>query len=157
MQFLTQHFSVSEFIASETATRRGIDNRLPADLETAAHETARMLEGIRDYLKHLSGREVPIQITSGYRCLELNRAIGSSDTSDHVRACAADFRAPAFGTPTRIAEALASQVGLLHIGQLINEYPDRAGWVHVSTRPTSKAANRIITITAAGTAAGIHA
>ena len=157
MVYLSQHFSLAEFIASETATRRAIDNSLPVDLEPAAHETARMLERIRDYLKHLSGRDIPMQITSGYRCLALNRAIGSSDTSDHVLACAADFRAPAFGTPTRIAEALASQVSLLGIGQLINEYPDRSGWVHVSTRPTVKAVNRIITITGAGTTPGIHA
>jgi zinc D-Ala-D-Ala carboxypeptidase len=156
MKFLTQHFSADEFTASSTATRRDIDNRLPPELESAALETARMLERIRDHLKHLSGRDIQVQITSGYRCLELNRAIGSADSSDHVKAMAADIRAPSFGTPTRVAEALASQVSMLGIGQLINEYPDKNGWVHVSTNPTAKAVNRIITITSAGTVAGIH-
>lgn len=156
MQYLTQHFSVAEFTASETATRRGISNELPKDLESNAMETARMLEKIRDHLKHLCGREVPINITSGYRCLELNRAIGSKDSSDHVKAMAADFRAPAFGSVVKVCEALASQVGFLGIGQLICEYPDRNGWVHVSTHPVDKAVNRIITITDRGVLAGIH-
>lgn len=156
MQYLTQHFSVAEFTASETATRNGIDNSLPPELEPAAIETARMLERIRDHLKHLSSREVPIQVTSGYRCLELNRAIGSKDTSDHIQACAADFLAPSFGGVVKVAEALASQVGFLGIGQLILEYPDANGWVHVSTKPVDRAVNRIITISKRGVLAGIH-
>lgn len=156
MQYLSQHFSVAEFTASETATRRGIDNSLPADLEANAVETARMLERIRDYLKHLSGRDVPVQITSGFRCLPLNRAIGSKDSSDHVLAHAADIRAPAFGNIVKVAEALASQVGPLGIGQLVLEFPDANGWVHVSTKPVDRAVNRVITITGRGVLAGIH-
>lgn len=154
--FLTQHFSIAEFTASETATRRGILNMLPPELRDEAIETARMLEKIRDHLKHLSGREIPVHITSGYRCLELNRAIGSDDSSDHVKAMAADFRAPTFGSPTEVAKALASQVSFIGIGQLINEYPDGNGWVHVSTRPVSKIVNRIITITRGGTFPGVR-
>lgn len=156
MRYLTQHFSLDELTASETATRRGIDNTLPTSLEGSIVELAQMLERIRDYLKHSSGREIAMQVTSGYRCLALNRAIGSSDASDHVGAHAADFRAPSFGTATRIAEALASQVGLLGIGQLINEFPDANGWVHVSTQSPSKIINRVITIDKHGTTPGIH-
>jgi zinc D-Ala-D-Ala carboxypeptidase len=157
MAYLTQHFSIEEFTASAEATRRGIDNSLPENLRDAARETAQLLERVRDYLRHLCGREVPIVVTSGYRCLLLNRALGSDDTSHHVLAAAADFRAPAVGSPTEICKALASQVSLLGIGQLINEYPDRNGWVHISTRPVDKAVNRVITITGGGTVSGIHA
>ncbi len=157
MRYLTQHFSFAEFTASEKATRKGIDNSLPPDLEPAAFETARLLERIRDHLKHLAGRDIPMFITSGYRCLELNREVGSADDSHHVLAAAADFVAPRFGSPTQVAQALASQVSLMGIGQLINEYPDRNGWVHVSTRPVSKVVNRIITITGRSTYVGIQA
>lgn len=155
MTYLTQHFSLEEFTASEKATRKSIDNSLPPELLSAARETALMLERIRDYLRHLSGREVVMLVTSGYRCLALNREIGSGDTSHHVLAAAADFRAPAFGTPTQICMALASQVSLLGIGQLINEYPDANGWVHVSRLPVDKVVNRIITIKRSGTVAGV--
>ncbi|MEO8153548.1 MAG: D-Ala-D-Ala carboxypeptidase family metallohydrolase [Rhizobacter sp.] len=157
MFYLTQHFSVEEFTASQTAARLQIDNSLPDHLVDDARETARLHERIRDYLKHLCGREIPILTTSGYRCLTLNRVVGSSDTSDHVIAAAMDWRAPAFGNPTKICEALASQVSALGIGQLINEYPDANGWVHTSTRPVDKMVNRIITIKHSGTTPGIHA
>jgi hypothetical protein len=50
-------------------------------------------------------------ISSGYRCLALNRAIGSSDTSDHIKAMAADFRAPAFGSPLEVSKALLAAAG----------------------------------------------
>jgi uncharacterized protein YcbK (DUF882 family) len=111
-----------------------------------------MLERIRAYLVSDSGKNIPIIITSGYRCPQLNRAIGSSDTSDHRKALAADFRAPAYGTPLQVCKALAPVVSVLGIGQLILEFNS---WVHVSTRPSDKIINRIITISKAGTQAGI--
>jgi zinc D-Ala-D-Ala carboxypeptidase len=150
---LSPHFTMAEFTASGTARRRAIDNALPATLMLAAQGTAEMLERIRAHLTHLAGKPVPIQITSGYRCLELNTAIGSSPGSDHVKAMAADFVAPAFGTPYQVASALAPHVGVLGIGQLIHEYGD---WIHVSTRKPDKPVNRIITISSAGTVAGIQ-
>lgn len=152
---LTSHITLEEFCRSDTATRRGIPNDLPAELQAQARGLAEMLERIRAHLSGKAGRDVPILISSGYRCITLNRAIGSSDTSDHVRACAADWTAPAFGSPTAICEELAPLVGVLGIGQLINEYPDRHGWVHTSTRVPDKAINRIISITGRGTSVGI--
>ena len=152
---LSPHFTLAEFCRSETAVRRNISNNLPADLLHNAKATAQMLENIRAHLSKLAGREVPMSISSGYRCIALNRAIGSGDTSDHTQARAADWEAPAFGSPTDICEALAPMVGALGIGQLINEYPDRDGWVHTSTRMPTKAINRIITITGRGVSVGV--
>lgn len=151
----TEHFNVREFCRSAQAVRLNITNLLPAELVPAARDTLQMLERIREYLSRIAGHDVPMALTSGYRCIVLNRKIGSSDTSDHVLAAAADWEAPAFGTPTAICEVLAPLVGQLGIGQLINEYPDRDGWVHTSTRVPAKAINRVITITGKGTSAGI--
>ena len=153
---LTPNFTLNEFCRSETASRLGIQNDLPADLLRNAKGTAQMLEAIRAYLSKQAGKEIPIQITSGFRCLPLNRRIGSGDGSDHVRAMAADWIAPKFGTPTDICEALAPVVGQIPIGQLINEFPDTGiGWVHTSTAVPQKLINRIITITRRGTTVGI--
>lgn len=155
MPQLSAHFSEAEFTRSATAARMGIDNTLPADLLPAARATAEMMERIRRYLSSRAGREIAINLTSGYRCPKLNAAVGSGPGSDHPKAMATDFEAPGFGTPTEVARALAPMVTMLDIGQLINEYPDRDGWVHVSTRLPDKSVNRIITITARGTSVGV--
>lgn len=149
---LTEHFTAAEFTASDTALRLGIDNGLPATLLPEATRTCEMLERIRSRLTRLAGVPVPVVITSGYRCLALNRAIGSADSSDHVRAMAVDFKAGRFGTAYQVAKLLAPLVGELQIGQLIHEY---GAWVHVSTRRPDKQINSIITISRRGTEVGI--
>ena len=154
---LSPHFTAAEFIASTKAQQLGIDNALPDELLQAAIGTAQMLERIRAFLSERARRAVPLVLSSGYRCLALNRAVGSADTSDHPRAMAADWSAPAFGSPFDVCQALAPQVSVLGIGQLIHECPAPGRlWVHTSTRTPANAANRVITISAAGTCAGIH-
>lgn len=152
MTQITKHFTMESFTSSDTAARQGIDNSLPPGLQGAARDTCELLERIRSKLFDLAGHEVPVIVTSGYRCLAVNRAIGSCDASDHVKALAADIKAPAFGTPLEIARALAPLVGELGIGQLIYEF---SSWVHVSTRQPEKQVNRIITIDQSGTHVGV--
>ena len=149
----TPHFNLAEFCASDIAARRGIDNTLPAELEAAALQTLEMMERIRAYLSTIASRDVPILLSSGYRCPALNLAVGSSSTSDHPRASAADWTAPAFGTPAEICGALAPQVSVLGIGQLIHEF---GRWVHTSWRVPMILANRVITINVAGISRGIN-
>lgn len=149
---LSAHFTLAEFIHSDTALRLGLDNDLPADLLPQARATAQMLERIRQHLSYLAGREVPIQITSGYRSLTLNQRIGSSTTSDHVKAMAADIKAPAFGTPLEICQAIEPVRGQLGVGQLIHEFKS---WVHVSTRTPASAVNAVLTIDSSGTRTGL--
>ena len=150
---LTKHFTLAEFTASDTATRRGIDNSLPDALRPAAVQTCELMERIRSALSRLAGRDIPIVVTSGYRSAVLNAAIGSGPGSDHPRAMAVDFKAPAFGTPFQVASALAPLVSELDIGQLIHEF---GSWVHVSSRRPTKDVNRIITISARGTEVGVR-
>ena len=153
MDALTAHFSLAEFTASDTAKRQHIDNSLPDSLRVTAVQTCSMMERIRARLCTLAGRDISIAVTSGYRCVALNAAIGSVATSDHPRAMAVDFKAPGFGTPFQIATALAPFVSEMGIGQLIHEF---GAWVHVSTRRPSSDVNRIITISTHGTVVGIE-
>ena len=139
---LSTHFTLDEFTQSDTAKRLGIDNDLPIIYYPAAYKTAAMLERIRAYLSERHAAPVPMSITSGYRCLALNRAIGSADTSDHIKAMAADFKAPVFGTPYEVSKMLAEAMDFLQIGQLIYEHT----WIHVSTRTPEKILNRILTV-----------
>ena len=76
------HFTLSEFAASGTATRLQIDNRLPEHLVPAAEQTLLMLERIRAQLSDLAGHDVPIRISSGYRCVRLNAAVRGSAGSE---------------------------------------------------------------------------
>ena len=152
---LSEHFTVAEFTASRTALAQGIDNDLPIDLLANARATSAMLERIRSYLSDLKGSTVPILIQSGYRSEALNRAVGGSPRSDHMQALAADFRAPAFGRPIDVARALEDVIDEMGIGQLINEFPDGQGWVHVSVQAPAAAANKVITVTRAGTVPGV--
>lgn len=154
---LTPHFSLLEFTQSDTATRLGLDNTLPPELLSAAMATAEMMERIRAKLSQIAGHDVPIRITSAYRCYALNRAVRSKDTSDHIRMQAVDWSAPSFGTPYEICKALAPLIDRIGIGQLIHERPAPGRlWVHTSSRMPDRAANRVITITADGAVLGIQ-
>lgn len=149
---LSAHFTVGEFTFSDKATREGIDNRLPERLLADARRTAEMLERLRSFLSEARGVDVPILLSSGYRCLALNRALKSADSSDHVIANAGDWRAPAFGTPLEVALALAPHLSTLGIGQLIHEF---GAWVHTGRRTPLDPVNRVITIDHLGTRPGL--
>jgi zinc D-Ala-D-Ala carboxypeptidase len=130
---LSAHFDLSDFIESATAQRKGIDNTPTPEIIENLHTLALGLEEVRAVLSaerpHLAPRGVPIFITSGYRCPKLNSAVGGARQSDHMQGFAADFKAPAFGTPLEICrEIAASDINfrkLIHEGQ----------WVHISFAP----------------------
>lgn len=149
---MTPHFTLAEFEVSQAAARLRIANRVPEVLLPNARATLEMLERIRAALSAHAGRPVPIIISSGYRAPNVNAAVGGSANSDHITASAADWTAPAFGSPYAVASFLAPHVGELGIGQVIHEF---GAWVHTSTRVPAKALNRIITISHAGIVAGI--
>lgn len=115
---MSRHFTIAELTASQTATRRGIDNTPPpAALENMAR-TMDLLEQVRLLANG------PIMVSSGYRCPELNRAIGGSSTSAHVQGLAADINAPGI-TPKRLAQLI--QASGLIFDQLIYE----GDWCHI--------------------------
>ncbi|MBV7541023.1 D-Ala-D-Ala carboxypeptidase family metallohydrolase [Acidovorax sp. sic0104] len=147
---LTQHFTLAELTASNKARQLGLDNTLPPELMPRLVLTAEMLEAIRRQLG------VPVTVTSGYRSRDVNKAVGGVTSSDHTQGHAADIVAPGYGSAYQVAKALAPLVSVLGIGQLILEGVKGKQWVHVSTRVPDKPANRVITITDAGTQLGIQ-
>lgn len=116
------HFSRIELIRSKIAQARGIDNTPPDSILPALDFTIAGLERVRYALGQ------PMIISSGYRCFELNQAVGGSPRSQHMAGQAADFTAPAFGDPQKIVAVLTPMRFLLGIDQLILE----SGWVHAS-------------------------
>ena len=117
---LSQHFSLEELTASETADRAGIDNTPNDEVIAKLIILASGLEKIRSVLGY------PIHINSGYRCPELNKAIGGALNSQHMTGNAADLICPAFGPPLAICRVIINSG--IAFDQLIREFT----WVHVS-------------------------
>ena len=118
---LSEHFTLDEFIVSQTAARHSIDNSPPPHVIENLRYVAQRLEGIRTLLK------TPIIVSSGYRCPELNARVGGSKTSQHMLGQAADWTAPGFGNPKEIV-AYLHHVGVQY-DQMILEFN---AWVHTS-------------------------
>jgi zinc D-Ala-D-Ala carboxypeptidase len=139
MTYLSPHFTLDEFTASQTADRLGLDNDpTPAVMESLKH-TAMGLEGVR---MRLGG--APILISSGYRAPAVNAAVGGSLTSQHMTGQAVDFICPRFGTPRQIVDALAESD--VPYDQLILEF---GRWVHISF--SDKARRQALIIDRTGT------
>ena len=124
---LSDNFSLRELTKSQTAERLGIANE-PDDeaVENLIILCDMILEPVRNHY------DTPFVPNSGFRCLELNRAIGSSDTSQHTTGEAVDFEVP--GVPNKDLALWVKDN--CKFDQLILEfYKDddpASGWVHCS-------------------------
>jgi len=124
---LSGHFSLAELTKSQTAVRKGIDNKPTLDhIENLTELCTHVLEPTRRNF----GK--PMVISSGYRSEELCEAIGSSKNSQHAKGQAADFEM--FGVDNKeLAKYIKNN---LVFDQLILEFynPDdpSSGWVHCS-------------------------
>jgi zinc D-Ala-D-Ala carboxypeptidase len=119
--FLSTNFSLDELVISQEASRKQIDNSASVAIVRNLRRLCSVLEDIRT----LTG-DTPLLISSGYRCLALNLAIGGSSSSMHMQGLAADFTAPRFGTVLQLARKIAASD--IAYDQVIYEY---GRWVHV--------------------------
>lgn len=123
-----KNFSPDEFFTSDTVYRLNNDANPNNDIVNYPKQeqsvlpclmsTADMLQKMYDillpeFLKRQNEGLIPktvkffIKINSAYRCLQLNRLIGSSDNSQHVQGLSADISS-SFGTPEEIMKFLFS-------------------------------------------------
>lgn len=137
---ISAHITYEEAIFSQTAIRHGIKNHPTSDiLERMKLVADKCFEPVRNHFN------VPIKISSFYRCEELNRKIGGARNSQHVSGEAIDMQAiPGTGITNKMIHDYIKDN--LVFDQLIWEYGtvDNPAWVHVSFK---KSGNRQQTLT----------
>ena len=135
---LSKNFSLRELTRSQTAIRKGIKNEPDQEqLMNLVALTVKILQQCRDKFG-------AITCNSGLRVLDLNRAIGSSDKSQHCRGQAVDFEAYSISNMELATWIKNNRC----FDQLILEYPGndpRDGWVHCSY---NRMGNRMEVLTA---------
>lgn len=126
---------------SDTAIRLGIEN-IPNEeqLINLTHLTIHVLQPVRD--QHGS-----TDVNSGFRVLELNRKIGSSDTSQHIKGEAGDIECGSISN-LDLAKWIRDN---LDFDQVILEAYDgvdpTSGWVHVSYKANGSNRKKCLTAT----------
>lgn len=125
---MSKYFSISELCASQTATRRGIDNSPDRAAYSALND---LIVNILHPLREHFGR--PVIISSGYRSPALNRAVKGSRSSQHCFGQAADLTVHGV-SDFEVAKWIENN---LPFDQLILEFPPH-GWVHVSYGPRQR-------------------
>jgi D-alanyl-D-alanine dipeptidase len=138
---LSKNFTVSEFIKSQTASRKGIDNSMPEEhLESAQALAENVLQKIRDEFG-------VVTVTSGYRSEALNEAIGGSSKSQHSKGEAADIEIMGKSNG-ELADWICMN---LDFDQCILEFHTKgdpnSGWVHVSHTTRRKNRKQALTAT----------
>lgn len=123
-----RYFTLNELTKSATASRNGIRNE-PSLEETRCLNA--LVDNCLDPLRSLFGSA--IRVTSAFRCKALNKAVGGSSTSQHLKGMAADIQA-VNGANGRLFN-LARMT--LEFDQLIWEKGDdkNPSWIHVSYDP----------------------
>lgn len=132
---MSEHFVLAEFERSATAVANHINNRVLSQYVPALEQLCKtILEPLREFAQQ------PIIIGSGYRCPQLNAAVGGSKTSQHMKGEACDIHLSDM-------KKLRQWFTYLMDGQFDQLIMERASktsthyWIHVSCRK-NKGKNR---------------
>jgi zinc D-Ala-D-Ala carboxypeptidase len=138
---LSEHLSLSEVTRSESAKRNGISN-MPTELHMANLKllAENVFEPVRNHFR------CPIHISSAYRSIDLNRAVGGSLTSQHCTGEAIDVDMD--GSTNGVTNKMVFDYikDNLEFDQLIWEFgtTENPDWVHVSYESTGRQRKQIL-------------
>ena len=136
MKNISKYISYQEATTSQTSVRKGIKND-PGDNELLAMQLVgiRVFDVVREHFK------TPLRVSSFYRSPILNKAVGGSSTSQHVKGQAIDIQGTGKVTNKMIFDYIKEN---LDFDQLINEF--NYSWVHVSYVSKEKNRKQILKI-----------
>lgn len=127
---LTTNFSLAEMIKSSKALELGIQN-IPSEAEIVNLTLLckAILQPLRNYY------HAPVDMQSGFRCRLLNKVVGGSEDSDHIRGMAADIEIAGISN----LELARYIIKFFKFTQVILEFHreeiPNSGWIHVSYNP----------------------
>lgn len=134
---LSEHISYDDFIRSQKAVRSGINNAMgPTEIQNAITLCTLFLEPIWSKIGI-------VWISSGFRCAKLNKLVGGSATSAHMKGYAADIVIS--GMPTQELYLKILKIGL-PFDQLIQEFDS---WVHIGNAPKPRG-QKLVAVREAG-------
>ena len=136
---VTMHFTIEELYASDTAKKKGINNKPNLQqMINLVYLAAYVLEPLRVAMNE------PIKIGSGFRCAALNKAVGGAWNSQHTKGQAADLCID--GDIKKGRKWFEYIRKNLPFDQLIWERNPKTGsyWVHVSYRADGKNRKQVI-------------
>lgn len=119
---ISSHFYMGEFIYSAVAVEAALDNTPPPEAQAAIRN---LVEKLLEPLRRSFG--AAIQISSGFRCSELNKLVGGVADSQHLTGEAVDIYT--FGS-SRLLEVLESS--RLDFDQVI--FYRRRNFMHLSLK-----------------------
>jgi len=138
---ISRYISEQEAFYSPTAKRLGIDNRATDSLVLAnmRNVETKVFDVVRDYF------DTPIGLSSFYRSVKLNKAVGGASTSQHLTGEAMDIDADIHGgiTNREIFEYIEQH---LDFDQLIWEFgnDNNPDWIHVSLKLNGTNRNQVL-------------
>lgn len=126
-----RYFTLAELLKSDTAKKKGIDNT--PTFEVVEH-LSELVEKVLDPLRAAYG--MPIKVSSGYRCPELNKAVNGAATSVHMIGYAADLQVGGSFNKFRDFVVQWFQKTGTKFDQLLLESDRKTGakWIHVGLK-----------------------
>ena len=117
---IAEHFTISELVGTSYADLEAENIYYALDHFNELTRLAQFCERVRSVLN------VPMNITSGVRCPKLNKKVGGTDNSDHIKLLAVDFVPSKIKLKTAFDKIRNSN---LDYKQLILE---KNTWIHIS-------------------------
>lgn len=124
---VSENITLEQLTRSQTASRKGIKEQFNPPVE--------IVENLRELCVNVVERVLlmfpKLTISSGYRSVELNKAIGGANSSQHTKGEAVDLLIPN-ASNINIARAILS--ANIKFDQMIIEFGtlEKPAWVHVS-------------------------
>ena len=117
---IAEHFTIKELVDTSYADLQAENIYYALDRFNDLTRLAQFCERVRSILN------VPMNITSGVRCPKLNKKVGGTDNSDHIKLLAVDFVPSKIKLKTAFDKIRRSN---LDYKQLILE---KNTWIHIS-------------------------